>query len=412
MTHLTDEEIELLLASRLDSDRQQGAIRHLLAGCGLCSRKLVERAPNRLLDEATGSSFGRIAQNPRSRAIASALRRDLCWRTDDKKLVRSLELLRAANESYDILTRDKVRGLQGIPLVNALLQRAWDLRSSDPDKMRWIIYNALTAAEHLRSEDHPKLTILDLQARAWGELSNAYRVRAEFSEAEGALSRARTLMRQGSGDLQCLARLAEIEGSLRNTQGRRAEARELFDRTYRLYRNLNIPHLAGRALIAKGNTGTDNETSLETVNMIRQGLSLIDHRIDPGLATIGNFNLIATLSTCGEYRMAGELLLKSDLRRLLREDAMILLKLRWTEGMILQGLGKFVSAEKILLDVRQQYMERENRLEAALVALGLLPLWIQRGNSRDIRATAREAYTTFRELRILPEAARAKYYLQ
>ena len=52
MRHLTEEEIEKLLANRLQPADQKRIVRHLLAGCGLCSRKLVEGAPGLMLEKA------------------------------------------------------------------------------------------------------------------------------------------------------------------------------------------------------------------------------------------------------------------------------------------------------------------------------------------------------------------------
>ncbi|HEY4589726.1 MAG TPA: hypothetical protein VII86_10895, partial [Thermoanaerobaculia bacterium] len=95
MAHLREEEIERFLTDRSAPWEHQRVARHLLAGCGLCSRKLIDWAPDRLLDEAQESHRGRTSRDPlRSHAVAAALEQDSRWRLDDKKLEQSLEVLR------------------------------------------------------------------------------------------------------------------------------------------------------------------------------------------------------------------------------------------------------------------------------------------------------------------------------
>src|SRR5258705_13881798 len=107
--HLSESEIERLLAARLQPADQQRVVRHLLSGCGVCSRKLIEQTPERLLDGPL-----------RSRAVLAALRQEARSRTGEERLARSLELLRGTPRGYDDLSFQQVRALHGRPLVEAL----------------------------------------------------------------------------------------------------------------------------------------------------------------------------------------------------------------------------------------------------------------------------------------------------
>src|SRR4051794_22215971 len=100
MNHLSNDEIEQFLAARLGPAGQQKVVRHLLAGCGVCGRKLAERAPHRLLEEESEEGRRRrITQtSARGRAIALALRRDALWKSDESRLGRSLELLQSTHQ--------------------------------------------------------------------------------------------------------------------------------------------------------------------------------------------------------------------------------------------------------------------------------------------------------------------------
>ena len=412
MSHLSEDEVERFLAARLGPAEQKRVIRHLLAGCGVCSRKLVEQAPERLLEQAGGQDRKAAQDSPRERTLAAALEQDARWRLDEKKLARSLELLRGSPGGYDSLTSRQVRSLHGVPLVEALLERSFELRYSDPKAMRWLAYNAVQAAESLRPAEHDRSPLSEIQARAWGELGNSYRANDEFAEAEGAFGRARSSLRRSGGNLRLMAHLAGLEASLRKEQRRLAEACELLDGVYRINLQLGNRHLAGRALISNsGNLRLDGRP-LQAIEHARKGLSLIQPDTDPLLLQIGQQGLIDSFVDAGQYQEAGRLLLRSGLRQSFVDVPVGLLSLRWTEGKLLAGLGKSSSAETALTRTRAEFEGMGSNYTAALVDLDLIPVLLQQGKFREVRETARKAYGTLRSFGIHQEAAKARSYLQ
>jgi len=408
LSHLSEDEIEKFLAARATPVEWRRASRHLLAGCGVCSRKLIEWAPDRLLDEAAESRRGRTSRDPlRDRTVAAALEQDSRWRPDDNKLQQSLELLAAHPQGYASLTFRQVQALHGKPLVEALLQKSWDIRFHDPKAMRWLAYNALKAAESLRPEEHAPAALHDLQARAWADLANAYKVNDEHAEAEAAFVRARALLRRGSGDLHLLAQIAWRESSLRSAQRRLTEARELLDGVYRLYLKLGSRSLAGQVLISKGLNTEYDDTHQQGVGLFKQGLALLDPDRDAQLVAVGRQGLIGALVGCGEYREASLLLLKSDLRQWFPGP-----RVRWTEGVLLGCLGQFIKAESALMTTRDEFLSRGHSLTAAYVNMYRIPILLQQGKYGDARKAALESYFIFRDHGIYHDAARAKRYLQ
>jgi tetratricopeptide (TPR) repeat protein len=326
---------------------------------------------------------------------------------EERKLAQSLELLRESPNGYDGLSFRQVQVLHGRPLVEALLQRSFELRYSDSKEMRWLAYNAVKAAESLRPEDHDPCSIADVQAQAWAALANAYKVNSEFAEAQGAMSKAQALLRRGSRDLRLLASLAEVEATLRNSQRRLGEARALLNGAYRIYRNLGDRHLAGRVLISQGMSTEYDGTSRQGVVLFRKGLTLLDPDRDPQLVPAAQQGLITALVGCGEYPQAGELLLRSGLRRL----SASMPNVRWVEGRLLAGLGKISKAENALIQVRGELLELGREVSAALAGLDLLPILLQQGKFQKVRETAREIYRTLQGLGIHGEAAKARRYL-
>ncbi len=410
--HPSEDQLERFLADRLAPAGQERVARHLLAGCGVCSRKLIAQAPDPMLDRAGENRRQKNARDfLRDRVLKVALEQESRWRTDEKKLARSLVLLRESPRGYDGLTFRQVQALHGPPLVEALLQRSFELRYRDPKGMRWLAYNAVKAAESLRAESHDPLFRFDLQARAWAELGNAYKVCDEYAEAEAAFRQARALFRQGSGDLRLLARLATLEASFRSTQRRLAEAHELFEGIYRIYLQLEDPHLAGLTLISKGICSHYEGRSRHAVESLRAGLSLTDPDRDEPSVSAGLQSLVTTLAGCGEYRQAGEVLLKSGLRQAFAEDPLNLLRLRWSEGKILAGIRNISRAEHALLGVHAGFLDLGQEAEVAFVGLDLIPVLLQQGKSQAAREVARMAYGRFRDLGIHQEAAKARRYL-
>src|SRR3954453_1639207 len=412
MRHLTEEEIDKLLANRLQHDDQEKVIRHLLAGCGLCSRQVVEQAPGLLLERAVEDRHRTAPSSPSERALAAATEREARWRMEEEKLNRSLELLRTSPQIHDAPMLRQRPGLRGAPLVKALLHRSFELRFTDLKAMRALAYTAVRTAESLESDGRSPGALADLQAAAWADLGNAYRLHDEFAEAEAAFRKARAQLRRGTGDLLLLARVADLEASLRNAQRRFSEACKLLDKVYRLYLQIGDRHLAGRALLSKSVNIHYGETPSEALPFIRQSLSLLDPERDPQLFAIGQQGLLDTLVDCGELREAGRLVLTGGLRQSFGAESTPLLKLRISEGKMLAGLGNLSSAERVLTMAREGFLQRDQHYEAALVGLDLLPVLIQRGSYGKAGSTARELYAILLDLGIYHEAAKARRYLQ
>lgn len=411
MGHLTEEEIAKLLTNRLQPDDQKRIVRHLLAGCGHCGRKLVEGAPGLMLERAAGGwSRQAVPGSPRERALSAAVAVEARWRMEDERLNRSLELLRASPQAHDAPTVQRLRGLRGAPLVKALLHRGFELRYTDRKAMKALACQAVQTAEGLRGEERAP-ALADLQAAAWAGLGNAYRLNDEFAEAEAAFRKARAQLRAGTGDLLLLARVADLEASLRIDQRRLPEACGLLDRVHRLYLQIGDPHLAGRALLSRATSTHYGGNPTRALPLMRQSLSLIDPERDSQLSAIGQLCLLDILIDRGELREAGRIALAGNLRQIFMAEPLALLKLRALEGRILAGIGKLSSAERALALTREEFLQRGHHYEAALVGLDLLPIMIQRGSHGRTRSTARELYGTFRDLGIHHEAAKARRYL-
>ena len=415
--HLTARQAEHFLRGELSGIQAQEVLRHLLKGCETCVEQLgpllsLVLTSENLYEDAPVKDAGSHYDAPIARALASVLSgQSQPPKQEWTRVERGLDLLRSSPRGLAGLTDDEAKDLRGSPFVEVLVRLSFEERYRNPEEMLRLALLAKTAAENLDPEDYEASLIADHQARTWAELGNAHRVNDELDEAEAALDIAEERLRQGSGNLLLLARVADLRASLLNTQRRFSDACELLGGVYELYRKVGDDHLAGRALVSRG-IYTDYEGHpQEALRMLREGLSLLDRERDPWLATSTTENLLELMVRCGQFREAAEMLMESGLRRALAEEPLNLVKLRWVEGQILAGLGKSTRAEAALLEARSGFLTHDQGYNAALVGLDLAAIWLERGQHAQIEELAADMLATFKRLGLQREAVRALDYV-
>lgn len=415
MSHLTDAEVDLFLTGRLEAAAHRRAVRHLLAGCPECQLKVGGNIELGILlgEDPKGELFDdSVYDGALERAIAAALEEVPRWTEEKAQLGQLLETAQTSPEGILGLPEEADEGGLGWPFVEGLLAESQEARFRDPERMRLLAFAATVSAQNLNQKRYAPGIIGDLCARAWAELANAYRLDHDFQAAEDALARAGTYLEQGTGDPLIMARLLDLEASLRSSQRRLPESLDLLEAVYRTYLQIGEKHLAGRALLSKGlNTAYDDRPQ-EAVRLLREGLTLIDPQRDPRLAAIGRYSLIHALVDCGEFRPAGQALLEGGLREAFAEDPLNLAKLRWLEGKIHAGLGKLWRAEQVLSEVREGFLSLDQGYDAALVGLDVAAVWLQQGKTAEVRELAEEMLETFAALRIQREGLKAVHFFR
>lgn len=301
--------------------------------------------------------------------------------------------------------------MPGRARIEALLALSFETRHRDPEQMFRLAGGAHVVAINLRSTRYTPAERADLQARAWAELANAQRRNEWFSEAEHSLGEAARCQKAGSGDLLLLARLLDVQASLRIDQRRLEEAAALLDTVHELYRDAGETHLAGRALISKGTSMVYDDKPHEAVGLLREGLSKLEPQRDPQLHATGQMTLLIALESSGEWRKARRLLLESGLRKTFAAEPLVLLKLRWLEARIFAGLSKLKRAEEIFSEVEDGFLAAGLEYEAALASLERADVLVRMGRAAEVEALAEEALKTFQGLGVGREAVRAVRFL-
>ncbi len=258
------------------------------------------------------------------------------------------------------------------------------------------------------SSPAPSDALAGLQARAWAQLGNALRIQSEFDGAAVAFRSAEALLaahpRLGLLDK---ARIFDLKASLCRDRRHFAEAARLLDRVITIYQRLGQSNLTGRALSQKATLQFCAGDREGCMVLLRRALELIDPQEDPRCYLNARHNLIVALADDGKPREAFALLFHTRPLYLKLGDRMNLLRLRWLEGTVAQGLHRLEQAETAFREVRGAFVELGLEYDAALVSLDLAMVFAQQGRATEMRQLAEEMLAFFESRQIRPEAMAA-----
>lgn len=297
-------------------------------------------------------------------------------------------------------------------LCESLIARSQACRYQDPEQMVLLAERAVAVADGLDPMEYGRELVGDLRARAFAELSNAYRVADDLETAERMLRRAVDWSTRGTQDPLLLARIMRLAAALRGSQRRFPEALSLLDAVYTLYERHGDRSNAGRAMISKGlYTGYNNDPE-GAIQFLYDGLAMINPLTDPKLVLSAVHNLVNFLADCGRFQEAHRLLRRSRRAYFAAGDRLNLIKMYWIEAKIYAGLGKLDKAEKAFLKTQQEFESVGLAYNAALVSLDLSSVLLEQGKSREAAVLIEQMITIFRSRRVAREALAALLLLR
>jgi tetratricopeptide (TPR) repeat protein len=414
LDHPTPAALEAFLRGALSIGETKLVITHLLTGCAQC-RKEMEPLAQVLFFPGRAEAAGNGAEYdfPIFRAINQARR--LAAEPEQAEAVALPSALPPAQEAPmgvapQIVAPHILSGLRSAEGCEALLAASRELRHQDPEAMVFLAALAVGVAERL--DLLARKEVADLRARAWAELGNARRVANDLLGAEAALERALMSAEEGAGDPLLLARLLDLTASLYSDQRQFEKAFQLLDLVYQIYCRHGERHLAGRALISKGNYVLLNNDPEGALRLIVSGLDLVERRRDPALILAAVHAIIHITVLFERFEEAQNLLRTS--RRLYYEyaDELNFLKLRWVEGKINAGLGNLSRAEAAFQEIRDGFRAHEMPYHLAVASLDLGTIWLSQGRTAELRELVEEMVQTFQTLGIHREAIAALLMLR
>jgi len=375
--------------------------RHLLL-CPTCEELLVALAPGAPLDEDYQSLIRNLLDGQceaaatlrhslaAERAAAPGLWREIAPEPQERRLRRVLDEPRFQTWGF----------------FELLIDRAYTAIQEDARVAEDLLRLAVEVAGRLSPAYGPGARET-AQAQAWTWLANILRVQGDFQRAEAAFQTAEGHLSRSWLDPLDEALILELKGALRRGQRRFAEATELLDDAIAIYREVNEPHLQGRALGIKGLTLQYSGDFSGAADCFRTSLFLADGLREPRLMLTNQYNLICCLRDAGQSAEAASLI--ADARRLTEQVGRRadLLRLRWAEGQIAAARGHLETAEAALSEAREAFLESPLVFDAALVSLDLATVYLQQQRSEETKRLAAEMIPVFQAREVHREALAA-----
>lgn len=269
---------------------------------------------------------------------------------------------------------------------------------------------AVRLSAHLSEAYHPS-SILDLRARAYAWLGNTRRVLGELKAAEHAFSRAEECLKQNiDAEPRVQAEVFGLKASLRLDQRCFSEALDLLDHSLLFERECNDRQGAAKALLNKARVFQFRGDLEQAITFLREVTPEIERAQDLRLSASASQILLGILTLAGRHEEASQLL--PQVRSLLAEtgEPTDLLKLRWTEASIAQGLGRSEVAESLYREIQTAFLDLGKNYDAALVSLDLAALLADQGRVADLKPLAAEILAAF-EVRGVDREALASFLL-
>jgi tetratricopeptide (TPR) repeat protein len=412
MPHPDRETLMQYLNGSLPDGASRALQRHLFL-CPACEEHLLDLAPGPApstapADEDYQSVIRRLLDGQREEV--AAIRHGLAAERDAAPGLWQ-EIAAEPQERRRRRVLDEPR-FQTWGFFELLLDRAYASIQEDARAAEDLLRLAVDMAGQLSPAGYGPGAGETAQARAWIWLANILRVQGDFQRSEAAFQTAEQHLSRGWLDPLDEALLLELKGALRRGQRRFEEAVELLDAAIEIYREVNEPHLQGRALGIKGLTLQYTGDFTGAADCFRTSLFLVDGLREPRLMLTSQYNLICCLHDAGQSAEAASLIV--DARRLTEQvgGRSDLLRLRWTEGKIAAARGRLETAEAILREVREAFAESSLIFDAALVSLDLATVYLRQHRAEETKRLAAEMIPVFRTREVHREVLAALIVFQ
>ena len=299
--------------------------------------------------------------------------------------------------------------LRGSHLVHLLLEESQKRLTVDPEEA----YH-LAELAHLVAQSTPfNRELLGLLILTLASMANASRVNGDAPQAEEHFRSARYLViRHSVTEISILARLDDLEGSLRMDQHRLSHAEKLLKRAASLYQFMETGVDRARVLFklaAIHNLQGKVDLAIEGT---REALDVLSPEREPWLYMNGRYNLALFLVESGNSRQAAEVLeADADLYKRYSEP-WVQLRITGLRGKIAAAQGDFSTAEAAFLAMREGFLQEESGYDAAIVSMDLALLYLRQGRTAELKALAKEMLPIFRSQDIHREAVAALVLFQ
>ena len=257
----------------------------------------------------------------------------------------------------------------------------------------------------------------DLYTLALALQANACRASGDLWGASQSFEAVRQIMSEhGVMDLEVVARVDDLMGSLRKDQRRLPEAERLLRRAALLFSLRREPDDAARVLTKLADVYRLQGDLEQAIEMARSALGLLGPEADLLLRVSGHFNLTVYLMEAGRHEEAAALFETDQPLYEQAQEPWYQLRLTWIRGDLAVASGDFARAEQAYLEARDGCLAQGIGYDAAMVSLDLAVLYLKEGRMADVQRVAEEMLPIFQAqdvhrealaaLRLFQEAAR------
>jgi tetratricopeptide (TPR) repeat protein len=352
-------------------------VRHLLTGCDTCLTRL--RALKRrgqlppLLRQlrSAGSSLLSGSELDYDRAFASA-EKTLSFFVDQGKPIVGppgellAELGLPGNGCEEPAPTTRAHQLAIPFLTRWLVEKSHSLRFTDPEEMlHWAIMAQLAAEGCSAQAAGSEMKRADLRAAAKAQLSNALRVLGRAEEAYDLMKSAWRELERGTGDSELRAAVFAKTTSLLTFQRNFQLAIELSLEACATYLQLGMRHHSASVRVVGANAMLYDGDAERASRALQEALPEIDPEEDSSLVLATRVNLVRCYVDLGEPAKALAVhRVWPKIRQ--RVEPLLLLRMDWQEALLLDKLGDYAAAARMLGQARRGYMDRRLAREAVL----------------------------------------------
>ncbi len=395
--------LERFAAGEASEAEREQVLRHLLAGCKHCRSLLRAVGWHGSLVEL-GWAHGNVAPigqpaGSYDEAFAAAMRTAMAaldrLHIPARTLVDELDAI--SPEQRELAVRNRARFAVG-DLALALVDRSYELRFSDHAGMLHYARLAVAAAEAARPETAGGRSLLaDCRARAWAQLGNATRVRANLIESERCFETALRHLEAGSGEPKPRAWVLFLLASLRIAQRSFGDAVEILVEAGQIYRRLRDRAAEAGALIKLGHAWICATEPERAIPPLQRAISLL-HPSEKKLLLVATIDLVLCYIDIGRPQEAYDTAAMGDEHFETCPDELLRLRWLWQRGKVDRERGDLFAAEQRLARVHRGFLDADLPEQVAEISLDLAMLYARQGRRADFLRAVGEAAAIFHTL--------------
>ena len=317
---------------------------------------------------------------------------------------RSARLLRARNTGR----------YRSLALGWELLHRSRRFWRDRPDRAEELAETAVAVFGSCRCSGDRKLApaARDGLARAWGTVANARRVQGRLTEAAEALKIAERHLQRGTGDAEELGWWLRFKASLTRDARSFDEALSSCRGAQRAFASAGCLLDTAWMEIQEGVIEGESGRLAESVEVLEQFLTRRSvQEVGSEVYSLAIHNLSVRLAQMGRGCDAREVFRSMLECSTWATEPVTGLRVRWTEGLILEAEGRLVEAEGVFAQVQERFAARCLTYDAALVSLDLVRVLLRRGALNEVCEIADGLETIFQSVGVHREATAAGLYL-